>query len=69
MHYLLFTGIGYYPNGGWFDFHSAYDNLDSAVAVGKADPAANAADGGWWHVVDVESLKIVASKHELEVEA
>lgn len=47
--YLVFSGDDYYPSGGAYDFHSAHDTLESALAV---DPKAV---GEWAHIAELDS--------------
>lgn len=54
MKYLLFAGYDYYASGGWRDFQGGYLTLDEAIAAGI-----NSADD-WMHIVDSETLTIVA---------
>lgn len=53
--YLLFAG-SHEPkhHGGANDFQSAHGELDAALDAGVA------LDLDWWHVFDLESLRIVA---------
>lgn len=48
--YLLFSGYGYYPGGGWSDFKGDFDTLKEAedhyVIVKERDRE------DWYHVVD-----------------
>lgn len=56
--YLVFSGPQYYPNGGWGDFDSSYDNYDDAVSIAIHRKR----DGGWgiWvQVVDTTLMEIV----------
>ena len=58
--FLLFQGIGAYPSyspdvtacGGWLDLAGAFDTLPEALSAKEA--------GVWWHIVDLESMSIVA---------
>lgn len=52
--FLLFGESRYYPLGGWSDFQGAFESLESAQAA--ASP-----DWDWAHVVDTETMTIVAS--------
>lgn len=54
--FLLFAGDDYYASGGWKDFVDRYDTLDEARNAGIRDGC------DWWHVVNIESGQIVASK-------
>lgn len=56
--YLVFSGLQYYPSGGWGDFDSSYDNYDDAISIAIHRKR----DGGWgtWvQVVDIELMAIV----------
>lgn len=59
--YLLFTGYNYYPSGGWDDFHSDHDTLESAKEFGE-----HALDNGcgvdWAHIVDTQNLNVMPTK-------
>lgn len=56
--YLLFAGASYYApgyaSGGWGDFIGFYGMLDYAIKTGQAG------EYDWWHIVNRNSLKIVA---------
>jgi hypothetical protein len=63
MRFLLFAGDDYYPEGGWEDFRDAFAESEAAVAAGKALVSTQIeflATYRWWHVVDRETLRIVA---------
>lgn len=60
--YLVFAGKSYYPSGGWSDFRSSFDDLESATAEAarlvlepKHDENAFRDDGRfeWSHCVDL----------------
>jgi hypothetical protein len=53
--YLNFAGDDYYPKGGWYDAGESHDNLQDAIE--------QAYNNEWWHVVDLETGKIVASSY------
>ncbi len=52
--YLLFMGDdGRGAQGGWKDFFSSFDSIESALlAVGSHEP-------DWWEIVDINTGKIV----------
>ncbi len=55
MRFLLFVGSAYYPDGGADDLAGAFESVEaattSAPAIGPRD---------WAHVLDLETLRIVA---------
>ena len=55
--FLLFSGEDYYPNGGAEDFLGKYDSIDAAIDA--HDPACYKFNGGWAHVFNLDTLKIV----------
>ena len=55
--YLLFAGDHYYPSGGAEDLQGRFDTLEDAVTAHKSDKYEY--DGGWAHVLCVDSLKLV----------
>lgn len=57
--YLLFGGDIYYASGGMHDFRGSFATIDEARAridkrIEQADPL------DWWHIYDIETMKIVA---------
>lgn len=54
--YLLFSGDYCYPDGGWNDYNSSYDERE--VAIKARD---NIKKNGmlWAHVVDTKHMEIV----------
>lgn len=50
--YLLFGGDTYYPGGGWEDYRGGFDSVEDALRA-----AARGSD--WWHIVDLESGRII----------
>jgi len=44
--FLLFTGEGYYPMGGWGDFKGSFDTIDEVVRKVQS------CGGEWYQVVD-----------------
>lgn len=56
MKYLLFGGDAFYACGGWADFLGKFDSIHAARAEGIGK------NPDWWHVVDVETGKIVAAE-------
>jgi len=61
--YLLFGGNEIFePSGGWWDFLGSYNTIEEANAAfnfgGKGDP--------WAHVIDRETLEIVAAAKVLD---
>lgn len=57
--YLLFSGINYYPNGGWSDF-----NTDSKILT-DLQKIAKTFEYDWWHIVDTYTMKIVDRGHNV----
>lgn len=73
--YLLFSGVYYYPNGGWLDFTSAHRTIEEARAAHyksvEDEKAAHerwlndknepyaSVEEYWAQVVDSSTLKIV----------
>jgi hypothetical protein len=53
--FLVFAFDGYYPDGGWDDFHGDYDTLR------EAETAAHSAYRDYYHVVDTVDKRIVDS--------
>jgi hypothetical protein len=51
--FLLFTGMGYYPRGGWSDFVGVFDSLEEAKNRGRQT------NDDWYQVVDTETMKEV----------
>ena len=48
--YLLFCGEQYYPSGGFDDFVGAAETIEEVKKLNR---------GSWYHIVDIETLKIV----------
>ena len=44
--YLLFSGLAYYPGGGWRDYRGSFDTIPDAEIV------ALKRDDDWYHIVD-----------------
>ena len=57
--FALFAGATYYPPPGWMGHRGQFSSLDEAAEKGKklAEELY-----GWWQVVDLRSLKIVAGQ-------
>lgn len=61
--YLLFSGETYYARGGWHDGATRFNTLEAACETGEqriAEPCSH----DWWHVVDLETGKIIAKSAE-----
>jgi hypothetical protein len=72
-HYLVFSGVHYYPSGGWKDFDMAFDNLEAAVKLAKEKSPVRTRDqwamnglshfvnytDDWSQVVDIERGLVV----------
>jgi len=62
LRFLLFSGNDR-PTGGWDDFVGNFESLKIAIIAA----AHRRCDGDeWWHVVDVQTMEIVAD-HSGEV--
>lgn len=51
--YLLFTGLTYYPLGGWHDWDGDFDTIEDAkiyISSRRVD---------WWDIVDTETKEVV----------
>lgn len=55
--FLIFSGLNYYPSGGWGDFRSSHDTLKEAQKVMKEKNSAYYQD--WGQIVDVQTGEIV----------
>lgn len=53
--YILFYGDSYYPLGGWEDFGGTFDTVEKAK-----DYVLSIIVCDWWHIVDTETMEIVA---------
>ena len=68
--YLLFSGSGFYPYGGWGDFQDDFGSLDEAKEQVRQWMDVEARrdwweprivpEHDWWHVVDTETQQVVA---------
>lgn len=52
--YALFSGLTYYPAGGFDDFVAASDDVDELKAK-----ATRTNDADWAHIVDLESMRVI----------
>lgn len=59
--FLIFLGDKYYPAGGWYDFCDRFRTKREALIK-----AANL-KSDWWHIVDLNSGKIVAQSSDKRV--
>lgn len=57
--FLLFEGEDYYPVGGWEDFTGSFKSVAQAQAAKKY----HLYDGGWAHIVDLETGTIILYKN------
>jgi len=57
--FILFAGATYYSAPGWKSFRGQYPTLEEASALGKKLAEEEC---GWWQVVDLRELKIVAGE-------
>lgn len=53
--FLLFSGDSYYPLGGFWDCNHSFDTLEESVDF------ALKSDCDWYHVVDSQTMKVVAA--------
>lgn len=61
--FLLFTGLTYYPCGGWSDFANSFVVLQEAFDEVERIRAIQAYGDGWqnwWQIVDFQLGKIVS---------
>jgi hypothetical protein len=60
--YLLFRGLTYTPDGGWYDMASAHDTLADAenALVCPTHPGQARFVADWAHIVDIEQGCIVS---------
>ncbi len=56
--FLLFSGDTYYPYGGFWDCNHSFDSLEEAVSFAASK------DDDWYHVVDIQTMKVVANSGE-----
>jgi hypothetical protein len=54
--FLVFTGMEFYPSGGWEDFAGEANSLEEARVI--AETKSDGSDD-WYHIVDTTSGKIV----------
>lgn len=57
--FALFAGATYYPAPGWQEHRGQHATLEEATAIGKKLAEE---EYGWWQVVDLRELKIVAGE-------
>jgi hypothetical protein len=58
----LFAGGSHYARGGFNDFIGAFFSLPDALAAVEAEKASKKySDWDWWHIIDSESLEVLAS--------
>lgn len=60
--FFLFGGDNYYPSGGWGDFVGDFDSRRDAVLSGMASK------NDWWHVIDIQTKKVIDASREYENE-
>ena len=53
--FLLFSGMVYYPSGGWGDFDDSFDSLEEAKTAALKTFDDDGCD--WWQIVDCETMK------------
>lgn len=58
MAFLVFTGMEYYPSGGWEDYAGTGNTLEEARAV--AETKSDGSDD-WYHIVDAVVGQVVES--------
>lgn len=61
--FAFFTGMDYYPNGGWDDFVSSYDTLEEAKSQ-FVEMLGIVGSQNWGHVVDLTIGEIVWSSEQ-----
>jgi len=54
--FFVFTGMEYYPHGGWEDFRGSASTIEEARSL--AETKSGGSDD-WYHIVDASSLKVV----------
>jgi hypothetical protein len=57
--FALFAGATYYPAPGWKGHRGQYATVEEAAAIGEKIAEE---EFGWWQVVDLRKLKIVAGE-------
>lgn len=60
MRYILFGGECYYASGGFHDILKGFADLDSACRYAEAAEHSTLHEIEWWHVVDSETMEVVA---------
>ena len=58
--FSLFVGDHYSPLPGWLERHGQYPTIECAAEAGKR--LAEEHDDGWWQIVDLRTLRIVAGE-------
>lgn len=61
--FAFFTGMNYYPSGGWDDFVSSYDTLEEAVEQFVPEHGSHSLLN-WGQVVDLTVGEIVWSSEQ-----
>lgn len=59
--YLLFAGEYYYPSGGFNDYVGSFESISDALSNVMSHH-------DWYHIVDLESLKIIDEDSESDDE-
>lgn len=54
--FIVFTGLTYYPSGGWKDFEKSFDTL-----IGALEYVAKCEGFDWYQIVDIEEGRVVSS--------
>ncbi len=55
--YLLFSGLPFYPNGGWDDFINDFDTIEEALKTFTDDKDYSWRE--WYQIIDTKSKKEV----------
>lgn len=59
MKYILFSGVVGQAFGGIHDFAGSSESVSALITY-----MGDLSDSGWWHIVNRDTLKIVAMSHE-----
>jgi len=60
--FAAFAGFEYYPSPGWTAFLGAFTTLDEAISTAKEAEKEVYDNVGWWQVVDLLKLEVVAGE-------
>lgn len=62
MKYLVFSGVHYYPEGGWHDFSAGFTDLNDAKSYASFQVKYRRNGGNeqdWAHIVNIETCEII----------